>query len=334
VYIQHLGNINITRILEVTTEERMLKYHIQEYERCLKYIFPICSKVWGKQIDATFAIVDVKGVGFYHMTKEVRSVLAMLTKVDSDNYPETLYHTCIINAPTTFRAIWAIVKPMLNKRTQGKIEVCPRDFLPSLRKWINEEDIPEYLGGRSKGTLIDDVGPWRSPELVKEMETERIVLTEGDASAMSPRQDDWMPTRQSSTLSSATVFEDAMDRDIDDVADEDGNGTVGPGVDPPAVSEPTLSVGGTPHHVASLAARIHVLENGLPEHVARLRDVMKRDEKEQFKYFSSAPPRSLIGRVEVLEEGMELLLTAQERSWEMEHTEQPRCSLCACCSIM
>ncbi|CAD7696725.1 unnamed protein product [Ostreobium quekettii] len=333
VYVQHLGNINLTRILEVTTEERMLKYHIQEYERCLKYIFPVCSKVWGKQIDATFAIVDVKGVGFYHMTKEVRSVLARLTKVDSDNYPETLYHTCIINAPTTFRAIWAIVKPMLNKRTQGKIEVCPRDFLPSLRKWINDEDIPEYLGGKSKGTLIDDVGPWRSPELVKEVEVERLALMEGDASARSLRRDEWTPTRQSSTLSSATVFEDAEDRVIDDIADEDGNAAVGP-VDPPAVSEPALSAGGTPRRAASLAARIRSLEAGLPEHVSRLREVMKVDEKEQLKYLSSAPPRSLIGRVEVLEEGMELLLTAQERSWEMENPGQPRCSLCACCSIM
>ena len=46
-----------------------------------------------------------------------------VTKIDQDNYPETLYHTCIINAPTAFRAIWAIVKPMLNARTQAKVEV-------------------------------------------------------------------------------------------------------------------------------------------------------------------------------------------------------------------
>lgn len=39
----------------------------QEYERCLKYIFPSCSKKAGKHIDQTFAIMDVKvrwaGVG-------------------------------------------------------------------------------------------------------------------------------------------------------------------------------------------------------------------------------------------------------------------------------
>ena len=33
---------------------------LQEYERCLKYIFPCCSKKAGRHIDQTFAIMDVK----------------------------------------------------------------------------------------------------------------------------------------------------------------------------------------------------------------------------------------------------------------------------------
>jgi len=33
---------------------------LQEYERCLKYIFPSCSKKVGRHIDQTFAIMDVK----------------------------------------------------------------------------------------------------------------------------------------------------------------------------------------------------------------------------------------------------------------------------------
>ncbi|CAD7701982.1 unnamed protein product [Ostreobium quekettii] len=334
VYIQHLGNINLTRIREVTTEERMLKYHIQEYERCLKHIFPVCSKVWNRQIDSTFAVMDVKGIGFYHMTKEVRNVLAMIMKVDSDNYPETLYHTCLINAPATFRAVWAVIKPMLNKRTQDKIEVCPKDYMPCLKKWIDEENIPEYLGGKSKGTLIDDVGPWHSEEPVREVEMERPGgqgAAEGDISARSARHDDWTPMRQSSTLSNATVFEDAIDREIDDLGVDDSIPAVGHGMDPPTMSEATVSTSGTPRRSTALAARIHDLESRLPTQVARLRSRMGREDRERLQYFSSAPRGSLLGRVEVLEEGMELLLAAQERSWG---SRQARRSSCACCSIM
>lgn len=36
----------------------------QEYERCLKYIFPACSKVVGRHVGQTFAIMDVKVRGW------------------------------------------------------------------------------------------------------------------------------------------------------------------------------------------------------------------------------------------------------------------------------
>ncbi len=61
IYIQHLGAIDLKRIYELTTEERMLKFHVQEYERCLHVIMPACSKAVGRHIEQTFAILDVKG---------------------------------------------------------------------------------------------------------------------------------------------------------------------------------------------------------------------------------------------------------------------------------
>lgn len=61
MYIQLLGKIDINTLKQITTEERMIKFHIQEYERCGKVIMPICSKLAGRQIDQTFGIMDVKG---------------------------------------------------------------------------------------------------------------------------------------------------------------------------------------------------------------------------------------------------------------------------------
>jgi hypothetical protein len=63
------------------------------------------------------------GVGLGHLTGEVKRLVSAFTKYDQDNYPEMLGHICIINAPMMFKAIWGIVKPMLNARTQSKIEV-------------------------------------------------------------------------------------------------------------------------------------------------------------------------------------------------------------------
>lgn len=61
MYIQLLGKIDINTLKQITTEERMIKFHIQEYERCGKVIMPICSRLAGRQIDQTFGIMDVKG---------------------------------------------------------------------------------------------------------------------------------------------------------------------------------------------------------------------------------------------------------------------------------
>lgn len=84
---------------------------------------PACTKVSGRKIEQTFAILDVQGVGLKHFTGEIKRLLAKVTSLDQDNYPEMLGHTCIINAPSVFKVIWAFAKPLLDQRTQNKIEV-------------------------------------------------------------------------------------------------------------------------------------------------------------------------------------------------------------------
>jgi len=139
----------------------MLKFHVQEYERCANYILPACSLAAGRHIDQTFGVLDVRGVGLRHLTGDVKRMLTRVMSVDQDNFPEMMGHTCIINAPGVFKAIWAFIKPMLDARTQAKVEVCPRDFGPSLLRWVAPENLPEYLGGQSAATLLDDSGPWQ-----------------------------------------------------------------------------------------------------------------------------------------------------------------------------
>lgn len=63
------------------------------------------------------------GVGVSHLSGEVKRLMSTLTKYDQDNYPEMLGRICIINAPMVFKAIWALVKPLLNPRTLSKIQV-------------------------------------------------------------------------------------------------------------------------------------------------------------------------------------------------------------------
>ncbi len=59
-----------------------------------------------------------------------------------------------------------------------RAQVCPKDYLPALLKWIDEDNLPTYLGGKSKATLLDDSGPWNDPALVAQIEAELKAVRE------------------------------------------------------------------------------------------------------------------------------------------------------------
>ena len=63
------------------------------------------------------------GVGLKHLTGEVKKLMGKILAIDQNHYPEMLGHTCIINAPGLFKLVFGAVKPMLDARTQAKIEV-------------------------------------------------------------------------------------------------------------------------------------------------------------------------------------------------------------------
>ena len=51
VYIERFGLLNVPRLFEITTEERMVRHYIQEYEILMKLKFPACSAVKGEKVN-------------------------------------------------------------------------------------------------------------------------------------------------------------------------------------------------------------------------------------------------------------------------------------------
>lgn len=62
VYIERLGLINVEKLLEVTTLDRYVKYHVQEFEKSTAFRFPACSVAAKRHIDRSVTILDVEGV--------------------------------------------------------------------------------------------------------------------------------------------------------------------------------------------------------------------------------------------------------------------------------
>ncbi|KAI3910236.1 hypothetical protein MKW92_001191 [Papaver armeniacum] len=173
VYIERLGQIDANKMLQVTTLDRYMKYHVQEFEKTFNLKFPACSIAAKKHIDQSTTILDVHGVGLTSFNKAARELLQCLQKVDGDNYPETLCRMYIINAGSGFRMLWNTVKGFLDPKTTAKINVLGNKYQSKLLEIIDASELPEFLGGTCTcadvegGCMRSDKGPWNDPETLK-----------------------------------------------------------------------------------------------------------------------------------------------------------------------
>ncbi|UPR03541.1 CRAL-TRIO lipid binding domain-containing protein [Chloropicon primus] len=147
IYINEVGKINVEALLRVTTVERMIQYHVYEWEKLIREIYPKCSAHVGHKIFQSFSIIDLKGLSYKQFNKTTRSFLKQITNIDQEYYPEHLGQMFIINAPKIFSMIWSVVKLWLDKRTLAKIKVYGSDYHEKLFNFVDPHDLPEHIGG-------------------------------------------------------------------------------------------------------------------------------------------------------------------------------------------
>ncbi|XP_044491221.1 phosphatidylinositol/phosphatidylcholine transfer protein SFH9-like isoform X2 [Mangifera indica] len=172
VYIERLDRAEPSKLLNVTTVERFLKYHVQGFEKTFAMKFPACSIAAKRHVDTTITILDVHGLKWMSFGRVAHDLLMRIQKIDGDNYPETLHRMFIVNAGNGFKLLWSTAKTFLDPKTTAKIHVLGNRFHKQLLEIIDSSQLPDFLGGTCScpnegGCIRSDKGPWNDPGIMK-----------------------------------------------------------------------------------------------------------------------------------------------------------------------
>ncbi|EDK45531.1 SEC14 cytosolic factor [Lodderomyces elongisporus NRRL YB-4239] len=169
VYYEELGKVDLVKITKITTQERMLKNLVWEYEAMCQYRLPACSRQAGHLVETSCTILDLKGISItsaYNVIGYVRDA----SKIGQDYYPERMGKFYLINAPFGFSTAFKLFKPFLDPVTVSKIHILGYSYKKELMKQIPPQNLPKKYGGMDEVSdddlLLKDVGPWRDPQFI------------------------------------------------------------------------------------------------------------------------------------------------------------------------
>lgn len=169
IYIELYDKTDVKGLFKITTEEKMVKYYIKQYERQIKYIFPACSAVVKRPVEQSCTILDANGIGLTSIFGPIKNFVKIASDIGQDYYPEMLGKMTIVNVGFLFRAVWSMVKAFIDPKTQNKISLLKSTYKDDLLALIDEDKLPSFFGGKCTcegficGCLGSDIGPW-NPE--------------------------------------------------------------------------------------------------------------------------------------------------------------------------
>ncbi|MDP2435677.1 MAG: SEC14 family lipid-binding protein [archaeon] len=92
-------------------------------------------------------VEDLGQLGMKHMASWAMSMLKQFIEIDEAHYVESLEKLLIVNAPSMFTVMWAVVRPWVDPVTITKIAIYGTNCGPALLQELDADQIPVRLGG-------------------------------------------------------------------------------------------------------------------------------------------------------------------------------------------
>jgi len=155
VVITFPGQVNVPLLMEVS-EEDWLENQLYNLERN-SIVMDRESRAQGRMA-RSFRIMNLSGVGSNILSGPLRGRLQRVTQVVQICYPESLSHVKIIEAPSFFSLLYAVVRPMLNARTVARIQVMDSDYKKTLMSQVDSDAIKVIASSDVGRAVLAPVG--------------------------------------------------------------------------------------------------------------------------------------------------------------------------------
>ncbi|KAK8790895.1 hypothetical protein WA158_005526 [Blastocystis sp. Blastoise] len=142
--IRMMGKTDVSAFLKQPIED-VVKYNVYILEWRIRLFNKLSAE--SGQLIRMVAIQDIGGVGLNFVSNTLISYFKAISHVTSDNYPETMHKSFIINIPYVFTTLWGLVKPFLHERTVKKISIYSNDYYKDLYEYVDTKYIPGIYGG-------------------------------------------------------------------------------------------------------------------------------------------------------------------------------------------
>lgn len=166
LYVEQLGKVDLDKMRQITTDERMLQNLVVEYEKLSDPRLPACSRKAGQLLETCCTIMDLKGVGL-GKASQVYGYVQRASAISQNYYPERLGKLYVINAPWGFSGVFSVIKRFLDPVTVAKIHILGSGYQKELLGQVPKENLPKEFGGECNcqgGCQLSDLGPCKPCE--------------------------------------------------------------------------------------------------------------------------------------------------------------------------
>jgi hypothetical protein len=147
---RQFGTFDIDRVLQVTTMERLIDFHVWTNEQLLR-LMHAKGKLTGTNLETFTVVVDAAGWQLSLANQAAYTFVKTLVQLDSDHYPERLGTLLVINAPAALSVAWRAVAGFMDDTQKAKMKIYStnrEEWLPPLLEIIDESQIPQQFGGK------------------------------------------------------------------------------------------------------------------------------------------------------------------------------------------